>query len=112
MNENEKNTVGTVVTNELLRPTPEKEVFSDGDTDINYVANGQILVKITLAEYRSLLRRNAEDRVLEANSKRWEAEKERDALKKEVSDLQKQLNELRSMIASAIPSAREAENDG
>ena len=95
--------VGSVETNELLRPTPEKEVFTDGDTMINYVANGQIMVKITLAEYRALIRRNAEDRVHEANSKRWDAEKERDALKKEVSELQRQLTELRNMIASAMP---------
>lgn len=103
------NPVGAVMTNELLRATPEKEIFTDGDTDINYVANGQILVKITLAEYRSLLRRNAEDKVREANSKRWEAERERYALKNQVSELKKQLDDLRSMIAGAAMKAPQHE---
>ncbi|MBR3431130.1 MAG: hypothetical protein IKG87_13620 [Clostridia bacterium] len=97
----ETNPVGAVVTDERLRSTPEKEIFTDGNTDINYVANGQIMVQITLAEYRALVCRNAEDRVNEARSKRWDAEKERDELKKQVADLQKQLDGLKSMIASA-----------
>ncbi len=94
-----------VATNELLKPAPEKESYATRDADIDYVANGQIMVTITLAEYRQLVKKNADSIVNEANSKRFAAERERDELKKQVADLKKQLDDLRAMIASAVPSS-------
>ncbi len=67
------------------------------------MANGQIMVTITLAEYRELLTKHASEQVNEANCKRFTVERERDELKKQVEELRKQLNDLRGMIASAVP---------
>lgn len=100
-----------IAVNELLKPAPEKEAYASRDTDIDYVANGQLMVTITLAEYRQLVKKNADSMVNEANSKRYTVERERDELKKEVADLQKQLDDLKAMIARAVP-MKTADNVG
>ena len=92
--------VKNVVTDTLLKE-PEKDVYGTKSTTIDYVSQGQIMVTITLAEYRALVRTNADKEVSEARSKVYSVERERDDLKKTVTDLQKQLNDLKAMIAGA-----------
>ena len=99
----EKELAQSIVTDERLKETPSEDKYGRYELSKDYVANGQIMVTITLAEYRELLTRHAEDQVIEANSKRFTVERERDELKKQVEELRKQLNDLRGMIASAVP---------
>ena len=93
----------SIAVDDRLAKTPEEDKYGRYELNKDYVANGQIMVTITLAEYRELLTRHASDQVSEANSKRFTVERERDELKKQVEELRKQLNDLRGMIASAVP---------
>jgi hypothetical protein len=93
----------SIAMDDHLAKTPEEDKYGRYELSHDYVANGQIMVTITLAEYRELLTRHASDQVSEANSKRFTVERERDELKKQAENLRKQLNELRVMIASAMP---------
>ncbi len=93
--------IENVVADDRLEKTPEEDAFSRGEYRHDYVANGQIMVTITLSEYRALVKADSERRVSEANSKFWGAQKERDELKKQVEDLQTQLNWLKFMSAGA-----------
>ena len=93
--------IENVVADDRLEKTPEEDAFSRGEYRHDYVANGQIMVTITLSEYRALIKADADRKVSEANSKVWDAHKERDELKKQVEDLQKQLNGLKFMLAGA-----------
>lgn len=88
-----------VIDHQLKEQSEDKYGYKN--EPINYVSQGQIMVTITLAEYRSLVKSNAEKEVSEARSKTYEVQRERDELKKEVADLRKQLSDLRQMIASA-----------
>lgn len=92
----------SIALDDHLEKAPEPDKYSSRD-NYNYVTNGQIMVTITLAEYRELVRGKADDEVSKARSERYDLVKERDELKKQVADLQKQLNDLRSMIANAVP---------
>ena len=92
----------SIASDQLLHKAPEKDLFDSRDA-YDFVSNGQLMVHITLAEYRSLVKQNADQIKSDARSKVYEIEKERDALKKEVADLRKQLDDLRNMIASAVP---------
>lgn len=91
-----------------LEKTPEKDKYGSCDMNHDYVFNGQIMITITLNEYRELLTKHASDQVSDANIKRYAVERERDELKKQVTELQKQLSELRSMIYSAMPGTNSA----
>lgn len=93
----------SIVADEHLKETPSEDKYGRYELSRDYVANGQIMVTITLAEYRELLYRHADDKVTEANSKRYNAERERDELKKQVDSLEKELASLKCMIASAVP---------
>lgn len=93
----------SIALDDHLEKAPAEAKYGHADIEHNYVANGQIMVTITLDEYRMLLTQHATDKVNEANSKRFTVERERDDLKKQVTELQRQLNELRAMIASAMP---------
>lgn len=101
----EKELAQSIVTDERLKETPSEDKYGRYELSKDYVANGQIVVTITLAEYRELLTRHAEDQVIEANSKRYNAERERDELKKQVDSLEKELASLKCMIASAVPAS-------
>ena len=100
-----------VAVDDHLKQTPDEDKYGRYELNHDYVANGQLMVTITLSEYRSLVKANADNVVNEANSKRYTAERERDELKKQVADLQKQLNDLRGVIASAVP-MRQGAPDG
>lgn len=93
----------SIVADEHLKETPSEDKYGQYELNMDYVCNGQIMVTITLAEYRSLMVKHANDQVKDANSKRYTVERERDELKKQVDELRKQLNDLRGMIASAVP---------
>jgi hypothetical protein len=93
--------IENVVADDRLENKPEEDVFSRGEYRHDYVTNGQIMVTITLSEYRTLLKAEADRKVSEANSKFWDANRERDELRKQVEDLQKQLNGLKFMLAGA-----------
>ena len=93
----------SVAVDNLLKETPEKDNYSCYRQEHDFVANGQIMVTITLSEYRALVKQNADKAVSDANSKMYSVERERDELKKQVEALQKDLNNLRSMIANAVP---------
>ena len=99
----------SIVIDAQLKEAPKDDAFSD-KTKNDYVANGQIMVTITLAEYRSLVKGNSDAQVSEAKSKQWHAEQERDQLKKQVIDLQKQLEELKSLIQSKFTQDAEAKD--
>lgn len=90
-----------IITDALLKETPKDESgYGEKSNKNDFVANGQIMVTITLAEYRALIRGNADAQVSDAKSKQWSAERERDELKKQVADLQKQLDDLKDAIRS------------
>lgn len=93
----------SIATDEHLEKTPKEDQYGRYELNYDYAANGQIMVTITLSEYRSLVKSNADLKVSEANSKMYDLRKERDELKKQVEELRKQLNDLRSMIANAVP---------
>ena len=93
----------SIAVDDHLAKTPEEDKYGRYELNKDYVANGQIMVTITLAEYRELLTKHASEQVNEANCKRFTVERERDELKKQVEELRKQLNDLRGMIASAVP---------
>lgn len=101
-----------IITDQLLRETPKDDGYSSNSTKNDFVANGQIMVTITLAEYRSLVKGNSDAQVSEAKSKQYHAEQERDGLKKQVADLQKQLDELKGLIQSKFSQDAEDENVG
>lgn len=108
--------VKNVVVDPILKEQSEDK-YGYKNEPINYVSQGQIMVTITLAEYRSLVKSNAEKEVSEARSKTYEVQKEHDELKKQVADLQKQLTDLKCMIAGAASiqakvSQEKEENDG
>ena len=108
--------IENVVTDDRLEKKPEEDSFNRGEYRHDYVSNGQIMVTITLSEYRALVKADADRKVSEANSKVWDAHKERDELKKQVEGLQKQLDSLKCMIAGAAQVqskiAQEKANDG
>jgi len=93
--------IENVVADERLEKKPEEDAYNRNDYRNDYVTNGQIMVTITLSEYRTLVKADADRKVSEANSKVWDAHKERDELKKQVNDLQNQLDGLKAMIAGA-----------
>lgn len=105
--------VQNVVTDPSLDKKPEEDSWNRGEYRHDYAVNGQIMVTITLSEYRALVKANADSIVSEARSKTYTTEKERDELKKQVTELQKQLDDLRSMIAGAAKkSAGKASKEG
>lgn len=93
----------SVAVDNLLKETPDKDDCYSYRQEHDFVANGQIMVTITLSEYRALVKANADSAINEANSRRFTVERERDELKKQVETLQKDLNNLKSMIANAVP---------
>ena len=101
-----------IITDQLLEKTPKDDGYSSYSNKNDFVANGQIMVTITLAEYRGLVKGNSDAQVSEAKSKQRNAEMERDGLKKQVADLQKQLEELKGLIQSKFSQDTEDKNDG
>lgn len=93
----------SIAVDDRLAKTPEEDKYGRYELNKDYVANGQIMVTITLAEYRELLTKHASEQVNEANCKRFTVERERDELKKQVDSLEKELVSLKTMIASAVP---------
>ena len=98
-----------IVIDAQLKEAPKEDTFSD-KTKNDFVSNGQIMVTITLAEYRALVKGNSDAQVSDARSKQWHAEQERDQLKKQVADLQKQLEELKDLIQSKFTQDSEAKD--
>ena len=101
-----------IITDSLLRETPKDEGYGNYSNKNDFVANGQIMVTITLAEYRALIKGNSDAQVSEAKSKQRQAEMERDGLKKQVADLQKQLDDLKSLIQSKFTQEAEGKDGG
>ena len=99
-----------VITDQLLKEAPRDDGYGSTSSKNDFVANGQIMVTITLAEYRALVKRNSDAQVSEAKSKQYHAEQERDGLKKQVADLQKQLDELKSLIQNKFSQDAEDKN--
>ena len=101
-----------IITDQLLEKTPKDDGYSSYSNKNDFVAKGQIMVTITLAEYRALVKGNSDAQVSEAKSKQRNAEMERDGLKKQVADLQKQLEELKGLIQSKFSKDAEDKDDG
>lgn len=99
-----------IITDQLLEKTPKDDGYSSYSNKNDFVANGQIMVTITLAEYRALVKGNSDAQVSEAKSKQRYAEQERDGLKKQVADLQKQLDELKGLIQNKFSQDAEDKN--
>ncbi len=94
-----------VITDQLLKETPKDEgCYGSYSNKNDFVANGQIMVTITLAEYRALVKGNSDALVSEAKSKQRSAESERDQLKKQVDELQKELTNLKDLVRSKFTS--------
>ena len=87
-----------IITDPLLKEAPKDDGYGRESNKNDFVANGQIMVTITLAEYRSLVKGNSDAVVSEAKSKQFHAEQERDQLKKQIEELNKQLSELKNLI--------------
>lgn len=102
----------SIITDPLLKETPKDDGYSRESNKNDFVANGQIMVTITLAEYRSLVKGNSDAVVSEAKSKQFHAEQERDQLKKQIEELQKQLGELKGLIKSKFSEDPEESDDG
>ena len=101
-----------IITDSLLQETPKDDGYGNYSHKNDFVANGQIMVTITLAEYRALIKGNSDAQVSEAKSKQRQAEMERDGLKKQVADLQKQLDDLKSLIQSKFTQEAEGKDGG
>ena len=101
-----------IITDSLLKETPKDDGYSSYSNKNDFVANGQIMVTITLAEYRALVKGNSDAIVSEAKSKQRSAEIECDQLKKQVSELQKQLDQLKSLIQSKFTQDAEVKDGG
>ena len=101
----------SISVDDRLGKTPDEDKCGRYELNHDYVVNGQIMVTITLSEYRSLVKSNADLKVSEASGKMYELRKERDEMQKQVNDLQKQLNDLKAMIASAVPMKVSSQND-
>ncbi len=100
----------SIIANEHLKNETGKDRYGDDKPlDHDRVINGQIMVTITLDEYRSLIRGSADAQISAANSEKFRVNQENTKLKQQVETLQKQLDELRSMIASAMPKKEEAD---
>ena len=99
-----------IITDQLLEKTPKDDGYSSYSNKNDFVANGQIMVTITLAEYRAVVKGNSDAQVSEAKSKQRYAEQERDGLKKQVADLQKQLDELKGLIQNKFSQDAEDKN--
>lgn len=93
--------IENVVADDRLEKKPEEDAFNRGEYRHDYVHNGEIMVTITLSEYRALVKADSDRKINEARGKVWDAERQRDELKKQVEDLQKQLDSLKCMIAGA-----------
>jgi DNA-binding transcriptional MerR regulator len=102
----------SIITDQLLEKTPKDDGYSSYSNKNDFVANGQIMVTITLAEYRALVKGNSDAQVADAKSKQRTAELERDGLKKQVADLQKQLDELKGLIQSKFSEDAEDKDVG
>lgn len=103
--------VKNVVTDDHLEKKPEDDNWNRGEYRHDFVCNGQIMVTITLAEYRTLVKANADSIVSDMRSKAYAMERERDEMKKQVADLQKQLDGLKEMIAGAAMKAQQHEEE-
>ena len=92
----------SIIRDENFKETPSEDKYGRYELNNDYVCNGQIMVTITLAEYRALLMERAEDAVRKTQSERYELLSQNTKLKKEVDDLTNQLNDMRSIMASAV----------
>ena len=101
-----------IITDSLLKETPKDDGYSSYSNKNDFVANGQIMVTITLAEYRALVKGNSDALVSEAKNKQRIAENERDSLKKQVDELKKQLDELKGLIQSKFSQDAEVKDGG
>ena len=100
----------SIIANEHLKNETGKDRYGEEKPlDQGRVINGQIMVTITLAEYRSLIRGNADAQIRDACSERYKLSQENTKLKQQVETLQKQLDELRGMIAGVIPKKEESD---
>jgi len=112
----ESKQIENVAVDQLLQDPPKDDGYGSRVNKNDYVTNGQIMVTITLSEYRELVKAGADRAVHDADMKVIDAHRERDDLKKQVADLQKQLDSLKCMIAGAAQVqskiAQEKANDG
>lgn len=96
---------------EGLQKAPEKKTDNYGGlTENDYIISGEIMVTITLREYRELLTKSAKSEASEARSKQYSAERERDAAKKELEEVNKRLDRYEQIIAKAS-GRQETESD-
>lgn len=86
------NTMKSEVKNVVLEKKLENYYFEEK----NYSAPGELMVTITLKEYRELVQKVAtsDERIKVADNDKYERNKENEALKKEVEELKSKLYEL------------------
>lgn len=86
------NTMKSEVKNVVLEKKLENYYFEDK----NFSAPGELMITITLKEYRELVQKVAtvDERIKVADNDKCERNKENEALKKEVEELKSKLYEL------------------
>lgn len=86
------NTMKSEVKNVVLEKKLENYYFEDK----NFSAPGELMITITLKEYRELVQKVAtsDERIKVADNDKYERNKENEALKKEVEELKSKLYEL------------------
>lgn len=86
------NTMKSEVKNVVLEKKLENYYFEEK----NFSAPGELMITITLKEYRELVQKVAtsDERIKVADNDKYERNKENEALKKEVEELRSKLYEL------------------
>jgi hypothetical protein len=86
------NTMKSEVKNVVLEKKLENYYFEEK----NFSAPGELMITITLKEYRELVQKVAtsDERIKVADNDKYERNKENEALKKEVEELKSKLYEL------------------
>lgn len=81
--------------------------------DNNFKAASEIMVEITLKEYRDLIKSDAtkSTEIEKANSDKYLREKENQDLKEENAALKAELYEMKKRIESFVAEEKEAENE-
>lgn len=86
------NTMKSEVKNVVLEKKVENYYFEEK----NFSAPGELMITITLKEYRELVQKvvTSDERIKVADNDKYERNKENEALKKEVEELKSKLYEL------------------
>lgn len=98
-----------VVKSELLQASPTKDDSYGNMGRNDFVVNGELMVQITLREYRDLVKGKAEAEKDKVSSENYKLRSEKENLQKELDIVKHQLAELQKMIRGNIDKNNESE---